>query len=124
MDSEAAWSRDEVTRDEAAESAGSWETARMPSFEYDAWSTNLQDTIGGIECVRQCLRETRIVLPLLKKIASHDFFSYFAVNLITPCMYFPSGDAGCEMATCEIRTLLPMWRPARGIAYHVPRPAP
>lgn len=70
-------------------------------------------------------REDRGAIPaLLEQLVERDFFSYFPVNLITPCMYFPSGDAGCEMATCEIRTLLPMWRPARGIAYHVPRPAP
>ena len=49
-------------------------------------------------------REDRGAIPaLLEQLVERDFFSYFPVNLITPCMYFPSGDAGCEMATCEIR---------------------
>ena len=68
----------------------------MPTFDYTAWSTNLQDTMGGIDA---CRRSNAAVLPLLKQIAQRDFFSYYAVNLITPCMYFPTEDAGCEK--CE-----------------------
>ncbi|EOD23806.1 hypothetical protein EMIHUDRAFT_116153 [Emiliania huxleyi CCMP1516] len=40
-------------------------------------------------------REDRGAIPaLLEQLVERDFFSYFPVNLITPCMYFPSGDAG------------------------------
>jgi hypothetical protein len=72
----------------------------MPN--YTAWSTNLEDSREGIESVRQCLRDVNIVLPLLREITSRDFFSYYAVNLITPCMYFPTELGGCEMDRCEI----------------------
>lgn len=64
-----------------------WESADVPSFDYTAWSTDLQATMSGIHCVRQCLLNTKTVLPLLKEITSRDFFSYYAVTLITPCMY-------------------------------------
>ena len=57
--------------------------------------------MGGISAVRQCLRETKKVLPLLKQISTRDFFSYYAVNLITPCMYFPDYDEGCEVDRCD-----------------------
>ena len=73
---------------------------------YEAWSTNLEDTMGGISAVRQCLRETKKVLPLLKQISTRDFFSYYAVNLITPCMYFPTSESACELDRCEIE---PVW---------------
>ena len=80
-----------------------WESANMPSFDYTAWSTNLQDTKRGID---ECRRSSALtVLPLLKQIASRDFFSYFAVNLIMPCGYFPTADAGCEFDSCEIRAI-------------------
>ena len=85
----------------AWEDVGQWESAGLTDV-YAAWSTNLQDTTDGIDSVRQCLRETKIVLPLLKEIASRDFFSYFAVNLVTPCMYFPTEEAPCEVDRCEI----------------------
>jgi len=78
----------------------SWETAGM--VNYADWSTNLQDSVGGIESVRQCLRDTNIVLPLLREITARDFFSFYAVNLITPCMYFPTAESGCELDRCEI----------------------
>ena len=79
-----------------------WETAQMPAFNYTKWSSNLQDSEGGIESVRECLRDVNLVLPLLRQITSRDYFSYFAVNLITPCMYFPTEDGGCEIDRCEI----------------------
>ena len=72
---------------------------------YAAWSTNLEDRMGGIEAVRKCLRETKKVLPLLKEITSRDFFNYYAVNLMTPCMYFPTELEGCELDRCEIKAV-------------------
>ena len=81
----------------------SWEQESVSSFDYSAWSKSLRETMVGIDSVRQCLRNTKKVLPLLKEITTRDYFSFFAVNLITPCMYFPAGDAGCEMQTCEIQ---------------------
>lgn len=74
----------------------------MPSFDYTAWSTSSQDMKRGINAVRSANTE---ILPLLKQIVSTDFFSYYAVNLITPCSYFPSEDKGCEMDRCEIQAV-------------------
>lgn len=93
--------------DEELESAGmpNWESAVMPSFDYSGWSTSLQETMVGIDSVRKCLRSTKMILPLLKEISSRDYFSYYAVNLITPCMYFPTEDEGCEIDRCEIRAV-------------------
>ena len=81
-----------------------WETAQMPSSDYDAvgQSGSIDVRRSGIDAVRQCLRTTKKVLPLLKEIASRDFFSYFAVNLITPCMYYADVGTSCEMDRCEI----------------------
>lgn len=58
--------------------------------------------MGSIDCVRQCLRNTKKVLPLLKEIASRDFFSFYALDTMTPCMYFPTEDEGCDLDRCEI----------------------
>ena len=91
----------QTPREIRAEAAVAWESAVIPSFDYDQ-EIDIQDTMGGIDCVRQCLRKTKKVLPLLKEIASRDFFSYYAVNLITPCMYFPEVGTSCEMDRCEI----------------------
>ena len=80
----------------------SWEQESVSSFDYSAWSKSLRETMVGIDSVRQCLRNTKKVLPLLKEITTRDYFSFFAVNLITPCSYFPSEEAGCEIDRCEI----------------------
>ena len=73
----------------------------MPNFDYAAWST-LTDLPGGIDA---CRKSNAQVLPILKEIAKRDFFSYFAVNLITPCMYFPTELEGCEVDRCEIQAV-------------------
>ena len=88
----------------AAEDAAAWESADMPSSDYDAvgQSESIDIRRSGIDCVRQCLRKTKKVLPLLKEIASRDFFSYYAVNLIMPCMYYADVGTSCEMDRCEI----------------------
>ena len=72
---------------------------------YAAWSADHTDMISGIGSVRRCLRETKQVLPLLKDISSQDFFSYFPVNLITPCMYFPTTESTCEIDRCHIESV-------------------
>ena len=72
---------------------------------YAAWSADHADMMVGIGSVRRCLRETKHVLPLLKEISSHDFFSYYAVNLITPCMYFPTEESTCELDRCHIESV-------------------
>ena len=84
--------------------ADAWETAQMPSSDYDAvgQSGSIDVRRSGIDAVRQCLRKTKTVLPLLKEIASRDFFSFYAVNLITPCMYYADVGTSCEMDRCEI----------------------
>jgi hypothetical protein len=87
------------------DSAASWENVGFPSYDYSAWSTSLKETMGGIYRVRDCLRRTKTVLPLLKKITAHDFFSLYAVDLVTPCMYFPSGDEGCDLERCTIEAV-------------------
>jgi hypothetical protein len=90
---------------EAAPDAGAWEEAEMPSFDYESVlldDRDWHDTTAAIESVRQCLRKTKKVLPLLKQIASRDFFSYYAINLITPCMYFPDYLDTCEIDRCEV----------------------
>ena len=77
----------------------------MPSFDYESVlldDRDWHDTTAAIESVRQCLRKTKKVLPLLKQIASRDFFSYYAVNLIMPCMYFPDYLDTCEIDRCEV----------------------
>lgn len=82
-----------------------WEQAEMPSFDYESVlldDRDWHDTTAAIESVRQCLRKTKKVLPLLKQMASRDFFSYYAVNLITPCMYFPDYLGTCEIDRCEV----------------------
>jgi len=82
---------------------GTWEDVAMPSYDYSAEiDTSHQDTMGSIDCVRQCLRNTKKVLPLLKEIASRDFFSFYALDTMTPCMYFPTEDEGCDLDRCEI----------------------
>lgn len=88
----------------AAEPDRQWEPAGL-SDAYAAWSTDLQDTSAGIDYVRQCLLETQVVLPLLKEIASQDFFSYYAINLITPCMYFHMELEGCDLDRCDIKSV-------------------
>ena len=51
-------------------------------------------------------REDRGAIPaLLEQLVERDFFSYFPVNLITPCMYFPSEDEGCWNESCEIQAV-------------------
>ena len=84
--------------------AYAWETAQMPSSDYDTvgQSGSIDVRRSGIDAVRQCLRKTRKVLPLLKEIASRDFFSYYAVNLITPCMYYADVGTSCETDRCGI----------------------
>lgn len=65
----------------------------MPTYDYR--NQTFPVILAGM---RRC-REDRGAIPaLLEQLVERDFFSYFPVNLITPCMYFPSGDAGCEMA--------------------------
>ena len=75
-----------------------WESAEMPTYDYRSQTYPL--ILAGME---KCREDSGELLTLLEQLAQCDFFSYFPVNLITPCMFFPSGDAGCEMATCEIR---------------------
>ena len=90
---------------EAAPDAGAWEEAEMPSFDYESVlldDRDWHDTTAAIESVRQCLRKTKKVLPLLKQIASRDFFSYYSINLITPCMYFPDYLDTCEIDRCSV----------------------
>jgi hypothetical protein len=87
-----------------------WELAPTPSFDYTAWSTELQDMLSG---ARACRASNSEVLPLLTAIAERDFFSYFAVNCFAPCAYFPTSEAGCEVgeddaaAACEIAPVRP-----------------
>ena len=50
-----------------------------------------------------CRTHNHEVLPLLEKLVEHDFFTFFGVNLITPCMYFPTEEDPCELDRCEIR---------------------
>ena len=70
----------------------------MPTYDYRNATFHV---IGaGMRTVKAHNHE---VVRLLEELAEHDFFAYFPVNLITPCMYFPSGDSGCDMNTCEIR---------------------
>ena len=80
------------------ESYGAWEPAGLDASMME----DQEDMMDGIRCVRRCLRETKIVLPLLKRIASRDFFSYYAMNTIPQCMYFPTELEGCDVDRCEI----------------------
>ncbi|EOD21707.1 hypothetical protein EMIHUDRAFT_207741 [Emiliania huxleyi CCMP1516] len=64
-----------------------WESADMPTYDYR--NQTFPVILAGMR------REDRGAIPaLLEQLVERDFFSYFPVNLITPCMYFPSGDAG------------------------------
>ena len=77
-----------------------WETATMPTYDYNG-PTRI--VIGpGMENVKQ---HNGAVVRLLEEIVAHDFFSYFPVNLITPCMYFPTSEDGCELDRCEIESV-------------------
>ena len=79
--------------------SAAWESQAISSYDYTKWYEHkLQDTYVGIEA---CRSSHARVVPLLKEIASHDFFSYFAINLYTPCMYFPTEEAGCDTSDAD-----------------------
>ena len=65
-----------------------WETTKM---RYDYRNATFHVIGAGMRTVKAHNHE---VVRLLEELAEHDFFAYFPVNLITPCMYFPSGDSG------------------------------
>jgi len=75
-----------------------WEEQAMPTYDYR--NQTFPVILAGMSKIREDSGDT---LALLEQLTERDFFSYFPVNLITPCMYFPAGDAGCMMAECEIR---------------------
>jgi len=71
----------------------------MPTYDYR--NQTFPVILAGMSRLREA--DGADTLALLEQLTEKDHFSYFPVNLITPCMYFPAGDAGCMMAECEIR---------------------
>ena len=76
---------------------GLWEERDMPTFDYqlDYYS----DLLEGME---KCQQENERVLPLLNQLSKFDFFSYFAVDLLSSCGYMPTNEEPCGLDACEI----------------------
>jgi hypothetical protein len=76
-------------------------SVRVPRSTDDYRNQTFPVILAGMSRLREA--DGADTLALLEQLTEKDHFSYFPVNLITPCMYFPAGDAGCMMAECEIR---------------------
>jgi len=74
-----------------------WEERDTPTFDYHLDYYN--DLLKG---VAQCREENEKVLPLLEQIEKFDFFSYYAVDLLSSCSYMPTVEEPCGLDACEI----------------------
>ena len=77
--------------------ASGWETRAMPSYDYKL--DYYKDLLSGME---QCRADNPEVLPVLKELEKFDFFSYFAVDMLSSCSYMPTEELPCDLDACEI----------------------
>ena len=66
--------------EQAAGRDSDWETRAMPSYDYQL--DYYKDLLAGMA---QCRSDNPEVLPVLKELERFDFFSYFAVDLLSSC---------------------------------------
>ena len=69
----------------------------MPTYDYR--SDYYSDLMIGVD---ECRKENAHVLPLLNELKQFDFFSYFAVDLLSSCSYMPTEEEPCGLDACEI----------------------
>lgn len=69
----------------------------MPTFDYQV--DYYSDLLAGME---KCQQENAHVLPLLNELRQFDFFSFFAVDLLSSCGYMPTNEEPCGLDACEI----------------------